>query len=150
MSRNSHWFSVAAFTTIALVSIVNNFPEGEDIKDQEDYTKWVVSAMSIALTFSTLGVFANLLLKDKFEGQILEGGLVSSTNIETSRPKVKSEDGFSREILYRIFSLTGSPDLWVLGKCYSRAHGSRQYAGRENHFFDRGSNSTRIFQSREL
>ena len=77
-SRITHWFSVAAFSTIALVSIINNFPEGQDITDQEDYTKWVVSAMSIGLTFSALGVFANFLLKEKFEGQLLEGGLVST------------------------------------------------------------------------
>jgi len=79
MNRSSHWFAVAAFSTIALVSITTEFGdvgfEG-DITDQKRETKWAVSAISVALSLSGLAVFANLLLKDKFVDTPMEGGMV--------------------------------------------------------------------------
>ena len=75
MGRQSHWFSVAAFSTIALVAITSTFDV--DISDQTKQIKWAVSAVSISLTFSALAVFANILVKDKFVDTPVEGGLVS-------------------------------------------------------------------------
>ena len=75
MGRHAHWFGVAAFSTIALVSMTSLFVDS--IKDEPKATKWAVSAVSIALSFSSLAVFANLLLKDKFVDTSIEGGLVS-------------------------------------------------------------------------
>jgi len=82
MNRSSHWFAVAAFSTIALVSITTEFGdvgfEG-DITDQKRETKWAVSAISVALGLSGLAVFANLLLKDKFVDTPMEGGMALLT-----------------------------------------------------------------------
>jgi Mg2+/citrate symporter len=73
--RLGQWFAVAAFSTIALVAMTSNF---DKIKDQKKEVKWAVSAVSIALTFSALAVFAHVLLKAKFVGTAMEGGLVRS------------------------------------------------------------------------
>jgi len=77
--RNAHWMMVAAFSTIALVSITSSFVDDEKLKDQEKETKWAVSAISVALVFSAIAVFANFLLKEKFVGTIMEGGLAILT-----------------------------------------------------------------------
>jgi len=77
--RSPHWFAVAAFSTIALVSITSSFEDGEDLKDMEKETKWAVSAIIVSLFFSALAVFANLLVKDKFVDTLMEGGLALLT-----------------------------------------------------------------------
>jgi hypothetical protein len=74
ITRQTQWFGVAAFTIIALVAMTNNF--NDNISDETKEVKWAVSAVSIALTFSSVAVIANLFLKDKFVGTIMETGMV--------------------------------------------------------------------------
>jgi len=77
-NRYAKWFMVAAFSTIALVSLTGTYDD-EKIGDQPKEVKWAVSAISISLTFSALAVFANFLLKEKFVGTVIEGGLALLT-----------------------------------------------------------------------
>ena len=81
-NRNTHWWMVAAFSTIALVAITSEFGDegGKEgnITDQTKETKWAVSAISIALALSGLTVLALLRLKDKFVDTPVEGGMVSA------------------------------------------------------------------------
>ena len=77
-TRLSQWFAVAAFSTIALVSMTSNFLN--KIKDEDRPSKWAVSAVSLTLTFSALAMFANILLKEKFVNTPMEGGLVSTVS----------------------------------------------------------------------
>jgi hypothetical protein len=82
-TRQSQWFAVAAFSTVALVALCSNF-EGK-IKDEDMRVKWAVSAISLALIFSALAVFAHILLKEKFANTAMEGGLV---RMWYSRPNI--------------------------------------------------------------
>ena len=122
-SRHTYWFSVAAFSTIVLVSFVNYFPSGEDITDQPDHTKWALSAVSIALSFSAIAVFSNLLLKERFEGKIMEGGLVRIIDDERGGcPKqLYSHIVWCVTLLYLN---AGCFDMRLLGKRTSSDHGS--------------------------
>lgn len=123
--RNTHWFSVAAFSTIALVSIIDEFPSGENIKDQEKETKWAVSAVSVALIFSALAVFANLLLKEKFVGTLMEGALVScSENCECRKHSGSIPRVSHGSVAYFYIFFPGDCYLWFLGQCSPCAHGT--------------------------
>lgn len=81
-SRHVHWVTMAASATIALIALLKDF---DKLKDQEKQVKWAASGLSIALTMAGIAVFANMLLRDKFVGTLLEGGMVrkpqSSCNI---------------------------------------------------------------------
>jgi hypothetical protein len=79
-SRQPHWFAVAAFSIIALVSMTSNFTG--DISNQTKEVKWSVSAVSIALTFSSLALIATMVLKDKFVGTTMETGMVRRCDFE--------------------------------------------------------------------
>lgn len=73
-SRHTHWFSSGAFATIALVGLLKDIG---DVDDQNKSTKWAVSGISIALSMAGLAIIANMLIRDKFVGTHLEGGMVS-------------------------------------------------------------------------
>jgi uncharacterized membrane protein len=72
--RHTNWLMTAAFSTIALVAMLKTY-DGK-LTDQERASKWVVSSMSITLIFSAVGVFSSMLMKEKFVGTMIEGGLV--------------------------------------------------------------------------
>jgi hypothetical protein len=74
--RHASWLMTAACSTIALVAMIKEY-DGK-LKDQDRDLKWVVSALSIVITFSALGVFASVILKENFVGTMIEGGLVRS------------------------------------------------------------------------
>jgi hypothetical protein len=73
-NRYPQWFSVAAFSVIALVGLTSTLKG--DLSNQAKQIKWSASAMSVALTLSALAVFAHI-AKDRFIGTPIEGGLVS-------------------------------------------------------------------------
>jgi hypothetical protein len=74
--RHSMWFGVAAFSTIALVAMTTDIPDGQDLGDQTKEFKWSVSAASVVVGLSALAWFAHF-TKDRFAGTPVEGGLVS-------------------------------------------------------------------------
>lgn len=74
-TRNVQWFALAAFSNVALASMTSNF--ANDLSDETKEVKWVVSGVSVALALSTLSFIAHFVLKEKFVGTIMEGGLVS-------------------------------------------------------------------------
>jgi hypothetical protein len=73
-SRHAHWTMMAGFATIALIALLKDF---DKVKDQEKQVKWAVSGLSISLAMGGLAVFANMLLRDKFVGTHLEGGMAT-------------------------------------------------------------------------
>lgn len=77
-NRHVHWFNSGAFATIALAAICQEFG---DIRDQTKEIKWIFAGVLIALTFSGLAIFGNMILRDKFVGTVLEGGMVSFRNL---------------------------------------------------------------------
>ncbi len=79
--RHVHWFTSAAFATIALVAILKE-TDG-DILDHRRKIKWVVIGISFALSLAILGVLASVMLRHKFVGTYLEGALVSLDDNDT-------------------------------------------------------------------
>jgi hypothetical protein len=77
-SRFVTWFALAAFNVIALVAL--NSQLDFDLKDESTEHKWCISSMIITLTFAVLGVLGHLLRK-KFIGTSIEGGLVSMPSL---------------------------------------------------------------------
>jgi len=75
-NRPNIWFLTAVFSTIALVSLTTRFG---NISNQAKATKWAVSGVSVPLALSSLAVFANLVLKKKFIGTVVEGGFALLT-----------------------------------------------------------------------
>jgi hypothetical protein len=73
-SRFRMWFAFAVFNTIALVAL--NTELDYDLKDESQENKWCISSMVITLVLAFLGVCAHV-LKGKFVGTPMEGGLVS-------------------------------------------------------------------------
>lgn len=69
--RHNQWFLCASCTTIALVAMTKSYDT--DLGNQSRSMKWAVSGISLALVFSTVGVFASCLLKEKFVNQPYEG-----------------------------------------------------------------------------
>ena len=87
--RLTHWFAVMAFSIIALAAITTNFdssystpidfsPNKGDynITDQTKTVKWVVSAISIALSLASISVLAHVFIPQKFKNTHLETGMV--------------------------------------------------------------------------
>jgi hypothetical protein len=99
-SRFVAWFALAAFNTIALVAL--NSELENDLKHETSENKWCISSMIITLTLSILGVFAHV-LKGKFVGTPMEGGLVStplSLSLQTTIANSDRETtGFLRGLL---------------------------------------------------
>jgi hypothetical protein len=71
-SRIGLWFSLGAFSTIALVAITSNLDD--DLGDEPKEVKWSASAISVALGLAGLAVFAHV-ARDRFIGTPVEGGL---------------------------------------------------------------------------
>jgi hypothetical protein len=71
------WFAMFAFTVIALTSIVTT--DGFRIQDQSREVQWVISAISITLTFTTLSIIAHWFIAEQFMSTNLETGMVTST-----------------------------------------------------------------------
>lgn len=76
--RQTQWFAVMAFSAVALAAMVTNF-NTDSIKDETREVKWAVSAISIALSMSTLSVVANQLLRDRFMNTNIETGMALLT-----------------------------------------------------------------------
>ena len=74
-SRFSRWFAVVAFSSVALTALITDLPG--NLSDEGKTVKWSASAISISLAMSALAWFAHMLIKDKFVGTHLEGGMVS-------------------------------------------------------------------------
>ena len=74
--RQTQWFAIMAFSIIALAALVTNFENDTNVSDQSSEVKWVVSAISIALSFSTISVLAHLFISEKFMNTSLETGMV--------------------------------------------------------------------------
>lgn len=74
--RHVHWFTSAAFATIALVALLQ---EIGDVNNQWKKIKWSVAGISIALSLAILGVLASMSLRHKFVGTHLEGALALMT-----------------------------------------------------------------------
>lgn len=74
--RHTNWLLTAAFSTVALVAMVQTYDD--QLKDQDRAIKWAVSAISIALSFSALGAFSSVILKERFVSTMIEGCLVGS------------------------------------------------------------------------
>jgi hypothetical protein len=70
--RRNEWFSVAAFSVIALVAITSEM-EG-DLGDQDKELKWSAIALIISLGVGGLAFFAHA-LGDRFSGTFIEGFL---------------------------------------------------------------------------
>ena len=79
--RTTQWFAIMAFSVIALAALVTNFEDGTDIGDQTGEVKWVVSAISIAMSFATISVLAHVFIPDKFPNTNLETGMVRSYEV---------------------------------------------------------------------
>jgi hypothetical protein len=75
-NRISLWFSSGAFATIALVALLKDIG---DVGDQKKEIKWGVSGISVALSLAGLAIFANMLLREKFVGAQVEGGMAVMT-----------------------------------------------------------------------
>jgi hypothetical protein len=71
--RRGQWFSLAAFTTIALASFVNDM--SGDLADQRKEMKWSFSALVMALGFAFMSMVASLVLRERFSGTPMEHGM---------------------------------------------------------------------------
>jgi hypothetical protein len=67
------WLSLLAYSVIALVALLW---EVDKVSDETGQNKWTVASMSISVAFSGLAVIASFLMKSKFSGTHIEGGLV--------------------------------------------------------------------------
>ena len=72
-SRGIKWFMLLAFSIIALVALLTDVGM---VSSEPLFVQWSVSAVSISLALSALAVIAGALLKTKFVGTAIEGGLV--------------------------------------------------------------------------
>ena len=72
--RRGQWFSLAAFTTIALASFVNDM--SGDLTDQRKEMKWSFSALVMSLAFAFMSMVASLVLRERFSGTPMEHGMV--------------------------------------------------------------------------
>jgi hypothetical protein len=72
--RGTKWFSLLTFSIIALVSLLTDVGT---VSSEPGFVKWSVSAISINLALSALAVIAGVVMKTKFFGTLIEGGLVS-------------------------------------------------------------------------
>ena len=126
-SRMSHWFAVAAFSTIALVSITSNMVG--DISDQIKEVKWAVSAVSIALSFSVLALLATVVLKDKFVGTTIETGMVRGSG----RPDIVLVKFIAEKLTHSCYNLvtTVGVDRWFLGRGSPSHYEARKQFGRQ-------------------
>lgn len=77
--RHTQWFAIMSFTIIALAALITNFDNDTNVSDQTSKVKWVVSAISIALSLASISVLANLFIPEKFQKTSLETGMATLT-----------------------------------------------------------------------
>ena len=75
--RHVYWSMTAVCSTVALTAIVTSFDD--NVSDEGQQQKWAVSAISIVMGVSWISVFANILMKSKFDNTMVEGLMVSHT-----------------------------------------------------------------------
>ena len=88
--RHVYWSMTAVCSTVALTAIVTGF-DG-NVSDEGQQQKWAVSAISIVVGLSWISVFANILMKSKFDNTMVEGLMVS----HTKRKNESSSNCFSQ------------------------------------------------------
>jgi hypothetical protein len=69
------WLHLLAYSIVALCALLQVV---DKVSDTSSEIQWSVSALSISVAFSGLAVIASLLMKEKFIGTAIEGGLVRS------------------------------------------------------------------------
>jgi hypothetical protein len=84
-SQHTNWFFSAAFATIALAALfqdLERFNGHGNFKDQGEKITWVGSAIICALGLAGIGFFMGLVLRHRFEGNLLECTLVSFDELD--------------------------------------------------------------------
>jgi hypothetical protein len=84
--HQTQWFAIMAFSIIALAALITNFDDDTNVGDQAKEIKWVVAAISIAFSVSTISVLAHLVIPDKFTNTNLETGMVGTICCKPSFP----------------------------------------------------------------
>lgn len=77
-SRGNQWFLTFLTSVIALVAITSTWK----VVGGPTYLKWAASGLAVVLGLSGLAVLAHAVVKSKFVGTPIEGGLVSSVLVD--------------------------------------------------------------------
>jgi hypothetical protein len=73
LAPGTSWLFLLAYSVIALAALLWQV---DTVSDETSVNQWCVSAVSISVALSALAVLATALMKDKFVGTAIDGGLV--------------------------------------------------------------------------